>query len=135
MADTSDEYWSRDEEHFSYETLGELLDCNDDLEVGDTVYTGNGITPDPAEWVDADDVIEQLACRAYDESGEFAEDYPEVSEEAKAELDELLAAWARKHCTPTFYLINNVREYEITAEDLAAHATPVSAGAEHAEKT
>ena len=130
MADTADEYWARDEEHFSYGSLGELLDCNDDLQVGDTVYTGNGITPNPAEWVDADDVIEQLACRAYDEGGEFAEDYPEVSKEAKAELHELLAAWARKHCTPTFYLIKNVREYEITAEDLAPYATPVSASPE-----
>ena len=125
--DIPNECWSRDEEHFSYETLGELLDCNDDLQVGDTVYTGNGVTPDPAEWVDADDVIEQLACRAYDECGEFAETYPEVSKEATAELQTLLETWARKYCTPTWYMVKNVREHEITFEDIEAEAKPDSA--------
>lgn len=118
MTDTTGEYWSHDGERFSYDTLGELLDCNE-LQVGDTVYTGDGVRPDPAEWVDDDDVIEQLSCRAYDECGEIAEDYPEVSKEAKAELEALLGAWARKYCTPTWYMIKDVREYEITAEDLA----------------
>ena len=118
MIDTTGEYWSHDGERFSYDTLGELLDCNE-LQVGDTVYTGDGETPDPAGWVDADDIIEQLACRAYDDCGEVAEDYPEVSKEAKAELESLLEAWVRKHCTPTFYMIKDVQEYVITAEDLA----------------
>lgn len=127
MADTIDEYWSRDEEVFTYANLGELLDAHDDIEVGDTVFHGTSVTPDPGEWVSADDVIEQLACRASDECGEFAEDYPEVTKEAKAELEELLAAWAHKHCMPTFYTITGVREYKITAEDLAPYATPVSA--------
>jgi hypothetical protein len=127
MADTTDEYWSRDEENFSYESLGELLDSHDDLKVGDVVYVGRGVVPDPGDWTDAEDVLEQLACRAGDECGEFADDYPEASKEAKDELNALLAAWARKHCTPTFYVIKNVRQYEITAEDLAIEALPVSA--------
>lgn len=131
MGDTTDEYWSRDEENFSYANLGELLDSHDDLEIGDTVYVGRGETPDPGEWVSADDVIEQLACRAYDECREYAEDYPDVSKEAKAELDGLLAAWAHKHCAPSFYKIKSVREYQVTAEDLGIEATPDSAEASH----
>jgi hypothetical protein len=46
-----DEYWSADGETFNYDTLGEMLDCND-LQAGDTV---SGITPDPAIWVSADE--------------------------------------------------------------------------------
>jgi hypothetical protein len=118
VVDATGEYWSYDGERFSYDTLGELLDCNE-LQVGDTVHTGDGVTPDPAEWVDVEDVIEQLACRAYDECGEIAEDYPNVSDEAKAELKVLLEAWAHKHCTPTWYMIKDVIEYEITADDIA----------------
>ena len=57
MSDISDEYWSADGETFNYDTLGELLDCNE-LSVGDTVYIGSGTMPDPAKWVDADDVID-----------------------------------------------------------------------------
>jgi hypothetical protein len=127
MADATDECWSRDEEQFSYDTLGELLDNHDDLDVGDTVYTGVAETPDPAEWVDADDIIEQLACRAGDDCGEFADDYPDVSKEAKLELQRLLESWARKHCTPTWYMVKNVREHEITAEDLAEADTSTGA--------
>jgi hypothetical protein len=134
VADATDEYWSRDEENFSYESLGELLDSHDDLEIGDVVYVGRRIVPDPGDWTDAEEVLEQLACRAVDDCGEFADDYPEASKEAKAELNALLATWARKHCIPTFYMIKDVREYEITAEDLVeAGPTPDSASAEQSK--
>jgi len=113
------EYWSRDEENYSYDSLDELLATHDDLAEGDTVHFGKGETPDAGSWVDADDIIENLACRAGDDCGEFADDYPDVSKEAKEELQALLEAWARKHCTPTFYMIKDPQPYEITADDIA----------------
>ncbi len=60
-----------------------------------------------------------LGERAYDDVGEFAEDWPDVPDEARQELDELLSAWISKHCTATFYRVRNVIEYQITAEELA----------------
>jgi hypothetical protein len=121
------EYWSRDEENYSYDSLDELLATHDDLVEGDTVYVGKGDTPDPGSWVDADDILENLSCRAGDDCGEFADDYPDVTKEAKEELQTLLEAWARKYCTPTFYMIKEQREYEITAEDVAnAHSAGAS---------
>ena len=122
--ESADEYWSRDGQTFNYDNLGELLDCNDDVQEGDVVHVGIGVTPDPAEWVDADDVIEQLSCRASDGCGEISDDYPDVTKEAKAELQDVLEAWARKHCTPTFYMIEDAREYIVTAEDVAAANAP-----------
>ena len=119
MGETVTTYWSRDEENYSCDSLQELLSTHDDLEDGDVVYFGEGNPPDPGMWICAEDVIEQLACRADDECGEFAEDYPDVSPDAQKELDDLLETWARKHCQPTFYVIRNAKEYVITAEDIA----------------
>lgn len=113
-------YWSRNEEHYLYESLGELLDDHDDIEAEDTVHYGTAEIPNPTDWVDAEDVIEQLACRAQDECGEWAEDYPDVTVEAKVELTELLETWVVKYCQPTFWTIKDVKTYEVTAEDLAA---------------
>lgn len=110
--------WSADEERFSADSLDELLGEDHGFEVGSIVYFGEAAIPDPATWMDADDVIEQLASRAFDQCGEWADDYPTVSKEAKEELQVLLEQWASKYATPNFYTVKSVKEYELTAEDL-----------------
>lgn len=114
---SAEECWSLDGEDYRYDTLGELLDCNE-LSAGDVVHVGERAPHDPADWVDAEDVIENLACRGSDVGGEWADNYPEVSKEAKAALQTLLETWAREHAQPNFYGIRNAREYVITAEDV-----------------
>jgi hypothetical protein len=69
--------------------------------------------------IDSDDVIVQMGDRADDIAGEYADGYPDVSAEDKAELDTLLAAWIAKSCPPTFYEVKNVRAYVITEQDIA----------------
>lgn len=118
MTIEKDECWSRDGENYSYQTLGDLLDSHDDLKPGDTVYVGTPIRPDPTTFIEADDVIATLSDRAYDECGEYAEDFPDVTIEAKAELDALLDEWVHKHCHVTFYSVEDTREYTVTAEDI-----------------
>lgn len=122
MADTQetpDECWSLDEENFSFDSLEDLIACNDHLGAGDEVYRGTKRHEDPGGWVDADDVIENLSCRASDEAGEYADDYPDISEDAKDELQAFLEWWARRHAQPTFYTVENVTPYTLTEEDLA----------------
>jgi hypothetical protein len=115
-----DQCWSVDECDFEYETLGDLLDSNDELGVGDVVYVGTPVRHAPSTFIDdADNIIERMGERAYDEHGEFADDYPDVTDEAKAELTAFLVAWADKHCDVRFYGVEDIREYAITAEDLA----------------
>jgi hypothetical protein len=122
------ECWSVDGSDFRYQTLGDLLDSNDHLEKGCIVMVGNQVACDPADWVDADDVIENLACRGSDEGGEWADDYPDVSPEAKAELQTYLEAWARKHAPASFYTVTNVREYVLTYEDCPIYDTETGVG-------
>ena len=111
-------FWSSDEETFNYDSLDELIAMDDDLEAGRTVYYGEAEAIG-TNFVDADDVIEDIANRAYAEGGEHAEDFPDVSAEAKKELDDFLIAWQAKYCVPTFYRIRNVKEYTITEADIA----------------
>lgn len=117
--DAPDECWSGDGEDFNYQTLGDLLDTHGDtLEPGSVVYVGEAHHPSARVLCDADSVIEGIGERAYDIGGEYAEDFPGVSQEARDELQALLEAWLDKHASVTFYEVKNVREYVITANDL-----------------
>lgn len=111
------ECWSDDEENFCFDSLGELIG-NCELEIGQIVYKADAITPYVSRLVDSDDIVTMLNKRACDEFGEYAEDFPNVADEALKELDAFLQQWIKKNCIPTFWQVNNVVEYVITSEDL-----------------
>lgn len=116
----SDEDWFGD-----CRSLEELIDYHgiDAFEVGQIVYCGDIAPCRDTGWIDADDLIEMIGERAYDEAGEAAEDFPNVSKEAKQELADFLDRWQRTNCKPTFYSVEKVRTHAITEADLAAKAT------------
>ena len=114
--------WSRDGERFDEDGLQELI-ASHDLQVGDVVSRGEKIAHDPTEWVHsmdiANDILERLSERSYDECGEFAEDYPnKPSNEALDELDAFLDAWLPKHFQPSFWGVVNMADYTITQADV-----------------
>ncbi len=114
------ECWSANDEDFDSDTLDELLDRNDHLRPGDVVYVGESRHPDPAKYMDADGVLDEVASQGYDDGGKYAEDYPgEVSEEAKSQLNGFLRSWLRTHCAPSFYSVPKSRPYTLTAADFA----------------
>lgn len=117
----AEECWSVDEENFNARTLDDLIG-NHDLEVGAVVFRAEAMHPAPKELIDVDDIIETMGERAYDIAGEYGEDYPSVSKEAKQELSDFLAAWIAKHAAPTFYTVKNVQRYTITQADLEPRA-------------
>ena len=113
------ECWSVSDEGFSHDSLAELLDNHPELEAGSRVFVGEAAHPALNRLIDSDDVIVQMGDRADDIAGEYADGYPDVSAEDKAELDALLAAWIEKACPPTFYEVKNVRAYVITEQDIS----------------
>ena len=116
----SEKAWSIDEEGFNYSDLGDLIDNNrDELTVGQKVWFGDAVPPKYKHLCDADDIIEMMGERAYDYVSEHADNFPNVSKEAIDELDLLLLGWQEKHCPITFYIVENIKEYIITDEDLA----------------
>lgn len=111
--------WGTNDEDFGCDTLDELLEQNGDLQPGDVVYVGEAHHPDPAEYADAEYVLDQVASQGYDDGGEYAENYPDVSTEAQAQLNSFLRPWLRKHCAPSFYVVSNSRPHTLTEADFA----------------
>lgn len=111
-----------------YENPAEALqDMEDDgvLEVGNTFLTGIKRIPSPTQFImDADEVLENYDIRIYDN---YSSDYTDsntssnsVSDEAKAELNNFLNAWAENHLNITFWEIDHEEEIEVTQEMIDA---------------
>jgi len=113
----ADECWSTDEEQFESGTLGDLLDNHDELKPGAIVWRGIAVRPNNTHLCDANDVIDTMADRAGAFAGEHADDYPAVSEEARAELDQILSDWIDKHAAPHFFQVGDVQSYVLTETD------------------
>ncbi|WP_019103439.1 hypothetical protein [Chromobacterium haemolyticum] len=109
--------WSANDEDFTAESLQDLIDQDDDIQLGQIVYVGDVQLHDTG-WIDADDVIEMIGDRWYDEGGEYADGGPDIPAEAKAELDGFLTRWQAEHCVASFFKVVNVRQHTITESDL-----------------
>lgn len=117
--------YSWDNESFNYDSFGDLLDLHDDPQVGDTYYEADCRTLEPTDGINnltVASLLEDMDGRVYDDIGEvYDNEYSEVSDEAKAELLELIEGWARKHVNLSHYwkIVGKTREKKLTAEDLA----------------
>lgn len=117
--------YSTDEENFSKDfsdVLDELHSNGEGLDlVGMTYWVGEKVQH-PASFYfkrAAERTIETAHELAYDEN-ENAEDFTrDVPQEAIAELQALIDAWADKHVKVSFWTVKNVRAMKLTAEDLA----------------
>lgn len=74
------------------------------------VHSGH-LVPLDAVMPDADDLLETMGERAYDEAGEVAEEYPDVTNEAKVELDGLIRGWCEKYARPNFWVADGEAEF------------------------
>jgi|GEM_PF-554340 len=117
--------WSVDEETYRdqcdsiEEAVAAALDHHGDLEVGTTISIGEIIPVDASQLVDADSVIENMSCQAYDVAGEPSEDYlAGATKEQKDELESLIAAWADRVEKPAFWQIGTIYVHTVSAEDL-----------------
>lgn len=102
------------------ELIRESADDLESLKEGDEVFVGSIFYQDPAGFVDHQELLERMNESAgCSDAGEWVDSWPEPGKPAEDELKALLNGWARRHCAPDFYLVQNVRIYTITAEDLA----------------
>jgi hypothetical protein len=119
-----EETWSLNNETYGFDSLAELLDNCPTVEPGHVVYRGTKHYEDPANFVSADMLIDDLREQMQDNASangnsEWCSGYPEVPDEAGQEFETLLEAWVREHCQPTFFMVKDSTPYTVTAEDLA----------------
>jgi hypothetical protein len=63
-------------------------------------------------------IISALNERAWEEGGEYADDWPDLSEEEETELEDLIVGYLEKKHAPTFYVVTNIIKKTITADDI-----------------
>jgi hypothetical protein len=97
--------------------LQSLIDVHE-LEVGDVYTELDLVQPPPSYYFDIDNLLENMAAAADGEAGEHADGFPDLSDEDKAELNQLIGDWLDKKLTVDFFTAINPREKTITADDL-----------------
>lgn len=117
--------WSMDEEIYHdqcksiAEAVAAAVDHHGGLDLGTSISIGEIIPVDAIQLIDADSVIDNMSCQAFDLAGEPSEDYlGRVTKEQKDELEALIAAWADRVEKPTFWQIGTVYVHTVAAEDL-----------------
>lgn len=124
--------WASDEENFTHDSMYEALEncvgwVNGEAippEVGTVLYFGEAVAPNVSKLVDSDDIIDMLRDRAYDNYGEWAENFADLSKNDKKDkkaidkLDKFLQKWITENCPVTFYTVKNVQQYVVTHEDV-----------------
>lgn len=78
----------------------------------DDFYVATGTLTDPEDYVPTSEEVLDLMRQALDDASvsEMPDDWPIVNEEGRRELDELLKAWAAKHCSSDAYIVDGEPE-------------------------
>lgn len=95
------------------------MNSGQEFEVGQTLFIGEAIPVEVSQLADADSVIDSISFQAYELPGKVSEDHlAGVTKEQKDELESLIAAWADRVETPTFWQIGTIYTHIVTAKDL-----------------
>ncbi|ENV14702.1 hypothetical protein F965_00048 [Acinetobacter schindleri NIPH 900] len=122
FSSTNDESW---DDFTTPREAMEALDDNDNLDVGEFIYTGIKRYPSASNYItDADRILELYDENVYENNGEYADDNTGsdgVTDEAKKELTDFLNQWADKHLSITFWEIQYIENIQITQAMLDAY--------------
>lgn len=111
--------WSSSDEAIEEVAQQKWDDLTDDERPEDRVielYKGVKEPQKFANFLNVDRIVDDMGEVAYDECGEWAEDYlDDVTEDQKNELEALICQWADKHgLKPTWFMIENIETIKFT---------------------
>jgi hypothetical protein len=126
MNEKNEKVYSLDGEIYNISDRKELIDelmwlhkTQDNLDlIGKEYFEGNPVRPKVRDLVDVDGFIDYISENAYENYGEFAENWPDLTTEEKKHLEDLLVEFLEEKAPPSFYRIENSVAKKITAEDL-----------------
>ena len=97
---------------FDHETeLSAVTDALDNYADAETIYVGQVKTLNVRRMIRADYLLEDIGERVYDDVGEAAEHWPELSEDQQAEFEGIIADYILSKAPADFYSVENVRVY------------------------
>jgi hypothetical protein len=104
------------------EFLGQLMEYyeteDEEKLIGKEYFEGEFVPVPMRNLVHIKAIIGALNEEAWDSAGEYAGDWPNLSAEDEAELQDVIAEFLAKKHVPTFCDIKNIQKKTITAEDL-----------------
>ena len=127
MSETTFKAYSRDDEMYCFDSIGELFDDMESdgvLEVGAGYYEADCRKLNPGDFVRPgriDFILEDFDSDLYEQIGEIADgDFSGVTDEAKGELVGLIAGWIEKHVNVGRYwkIVGKTRQMEVVPDDL-----------------
>jgi hypothetical protein len=86
--------------------------------IGKHYFEGDVVTIPTRRLVDIAGIVSQLNETAWEESGEYADEWPDLSREEEKELEDLIVGYLEKKHAPEFYKVVNIVKKTITADDL-----------------
>lgn len=119
--------YSRDDEIYCFNSIGELLDDLDsdgELVAGQTYYEADCrkiVASDFTGKRRVESILEQWDHDLYEDVGEISDnDFSNSTDEAKDELATLLAGWIEKHAKVDRYwkIIGKTREMKVEPDDI-----------------
>jgi hypothetical protein len=86
--------------------------------IGKEYFEGEPVKPLARDFVNVDSIKDSISENAYENYGEFSEDWPDLTMEEKKQLEDLIVKFLEEKSPPGFYQIENSVAKKITAEDL-----------------
>ena len=114
--------WSNSDQSIE-EVAQMILDDMDDIERSEakviTIYKGVKKPQHFNQFLSVDQLLEQMSEHAYEEGGEWAEDYLcDVTDSQKKELENVIVSWAsRNNISPSWFMIEDIEEDKFTVPD------------------
>jgi len=114
-----DKVYSLDgERYFDWEDIIEQTKSEHDIGDVITLYEADQVNHNNDEFINSYQILENIAESAFDEGGEFTENYhDDLMSINEDELGLLISNWLdSKGVKPKFFTVENVRETEYTVE-------------------
>lgn len=117
--------YSLDNENFNFKSMADMIEMYVDPQVGGLYWEADCKPLQDTDGINGytvEALLNEMDERIHDEIGEvYDNECSGVTDEDKAELHELIEAWAKKHIDLSRYwkIVGKPRECKFTAEDLA----------------
>lgn len=119
--------YSTNDEDFNHLSPGEVFDAlaaEGELTAGRAYYEADFKNVEPRDAFDVDGLLDDADARINDELGEvYGNDFSNVGDAAKAELEALFLGWVERHVNLGRYwiIVGKSRQLVVTEEDVREH--------------